>query len=696
MMQSSSKLTTNTMVTSPSSSESAPLEKAKNLKHIVQEDLQRKYHQGVAIKSMVEEQKSRINRQTMDLVVNDLVRQVSRQVTSKAILDEQQQQALMHFRHQLCDDIRRAVGQRYSISAMHKEQSLRSTVDPSTITIHDSKVPINEAISRRGNQLEAIHAMEIEQRSRTVQHHMKSVCEDIVRAVNRKHATVASNNEQVERITRDLVKDVCEELRRTSARKDVLSALDTEQQLRITTPAPSNTDAEMDAKQELVQALGRMGNQTEALELMELERAARICRANVHAFCEDVRRTVGRRRVSLDVDEEQVRQTVLHRHRHAICEDLRSATSRKQAARLAEDERQLRANPDVNYWVKDSSRISDAKHAINADIVMMGNTMEAQQTTEFEQHQRITQQSMAHVCEELVRVVNRNLANQAIDLEQAQRVCRDRTHQLCEELRRVAARNVAVRLADDEQQLRTSQQPPQHTTEQRDQVLQQVQRVGDQKFAITSMNREQEHRLHELRMHGVCEQIQRSVNASIANTLMMTEQSQRVCRDIMHQVCDDVRRTVNRLSATQATEVERQRQSTSTPPDMTETRRQLLHAIERRGAKLNAIVQMELERDTRIHADQMHEVCDSLRRHVGKQTALDSMKEVQQECVAKRQLFIAADQLVQIQKRKTATIQSDRERHRLLAEPMTPTKELKALHRRLSLDIIANTVAPCA
>jgi len=498
------------------------MDKSVALKHQLNEDIQRQHDQKVAVNEMHAEQTTRINRQTMDRIIKDVVRQVARQVASSASSQEQQRQALMHFRHNLCDDIRRSVGQNNSVNAMKEEQQARvatHTHDMEKLTVlaaaavaetHILRSSIHEVITRRGNQQDSIRAMDDEQQVRIAEHRMESICEELVRVVNRKQTTTASKNEQIERITRDLVKNVCEDLRRTQARKQATKQTDSEQVARNNAPTPQPTHSKM----QVLESLTRMGSQKEAIELMELEQASRICRDSVHAFCEEVRRTVGRKRVMSQADEEQMRQTAFHHQRHQVCEQVRSVTSRNTATTAAKQEQNLRTRNESGYWVKDPAAISNAKHSINTDIVKLGNQAFAREVANTEQSKRGVERSMLQVCEELVRVVNRNTADKAVSFEKAQRICQHKTYQVCEDLRRVVACSAARQLCDVEQQQRQTEQPPQQS-EQRAQVLSQLERLGSQKQAIAAMDFERQHRLHQQQMDTICQQLERSVNASI-------------------------------------------------------------------------------------------------------------------------------------------------------------------------------------
>lgn len=624
-----------------------------------------------------------VHRQNMDAAVRSLMQKVARQVASKASNEEQQHQALMHFRHQLCDDIRRVVAQANSIDALNLEQKMRLNESRDLKEIYDAKAPINEQITRRGFQQSSIDQMKVEQQRRTTEHKMKSVCEELVRTVNRKEVLSSMRNEQIERITFDMVKEVCEELRRVIAQKQANVAFDQARSERLNETTPQSTDE----RNEVLLALQRMGNQTRAKDLMEMERAARVSRDNVHRVCEELRRSVQQKSAAQNADDEKTRRIAFNKHRHEVCEEIRRVGSRREATQGAEKERQLRTSSESQYWVTDAAAISKAKHDVNADILKRGNICTAQNAAELEQQRRVIEQSMKEVCEELVRTVNRNIVTDITAVEQAQRICRDQTHEICNELRRVIARKFAIAMLDEEQKRRGSFASPSVSDAHRS-LLDDIEQKGNQNRAIEVMELEREHRIHEHNMKSVCEEIERAVNINIAREATLIEQSQRVVRNMIHEVCDELRRTSNRKRVLKFTNESRLNSSMHIP-EIDDTRRSVLDQIERLANQRDAIEIMEKERNARIHEDRMHDVCDQVRRHVSKKKALVSMKEVQETALVRRKLILVTDQLVQKHKRKCASNDSIMEKKRRMANPPTPTKEQQRLQRALANDIIS-------
>merc|ERR1711988_119662 len=134
------------------------------------------------------------------------------------------------------------------------------------------------------------------------------------------------------------------------------------------------------------------------------------------------------------------------------------------------------------------------------------------------------------------------------------------------------------------------------------------------------------------------------------------EKAQRVARNYTHDVCEEIRRTCAAEDADRAMKVElEERIASFGNQPHSPVAEAVICDITRRGNQKNAVDQMEEERCDRIREDQVHSLCESIRRFVAQKHADQMMKEVQEAEIARMKLSEVISMLVKQNHRKEAS-----------------------------------------
>lgn len=562
-------------------------------------ELLRLSNQNAALAAMVDEQQARIQQQKMRLVLNTLVDGISRERAARAEADERQARVAFEWRHQVMEDVRSAASRRHAAAATEAERAARLEAGPSPVPdeLHGLRALLNETIERNGRRASAVEAAEAAQRERVHADQMDMITDEMVRTIGRMAAMKAADVEQAERAALDRIHDVCDEIRRVTAATAAARAANEEQIRRIAELAEDasyvNVSSADDAislsayygdavtsgrKAAVNEAVTRRGNRTHALAEMEAEQQRRQVQNAMLRVCDEVERSAAQREATRTTAVEQAQRTTLEQL-HRICEQLRSVSSRRAAAEAAAEEQVWRANSGIDrtYWVTDPGAISEAKHDVNAQVERLGQTAHARYYTELEQVERVHQQTMHGICDELRRSVNARQGLKASEMEQAQQVTLDRIHELCDEVRRVANRRDAAAAADAERAERVAQAPA--TREPVDGVTtalhEAIIRRGNQTSAVDAMEAERAARIHQDRMSEVGEQLRRKTAQREAVRAMAEVQQAKVHELEMQRVLDGLVARHKRNAAREVTTAEKEARIARGNSQLTESLKEL-------------------------------------------------------------------------------------------------------------------------
>lgn len=536
--------------------------------------VERRSNQRSAIAAMVDEQASRDQMRRMSMVLDTLVATRARKAAAAAERHEQTYRVAMNWRHEIMDELRRN-RTTVDVAKLTEAERAAQIAEPATTNASSElRTLLKESIDRRGGRAKAIESMEAERSDRVHASNMNAICDEMVRTVARMAARTAADDEQAERITANTMHAVCEEVRRVHAASNARRATAAEQQRQIAersspdswTVVTSADDATALAwyygdmitasnKAAVNEMIVRMGNRTAATAAMEDERANRMIQSTMREVCEQLERSYARTTAARLADDEQTYRIAMAA-RHDVCAEVRSTTSRaasKTAAHIAQE--QLVA---ATYAPR-----PDTHHELLEAIARRGGATIGVAAMEAERDRRVHEHTMHHVCDDLRRAVAAKTAVEATETERAQRVAIDAMHTICEELRRTVNVELAISLADGEQRRRVAEHDraeavgAHFASDLTFELLEEIQRMGNEKTAIEAMDSEKVARIQRDRMHDAMHELVRRAGQQTAKRAMEVTQAHEIARQHGARVMESLLLQHKRKEATVATDIER-------------------------------------------------------------------------------------------------------------------------------------------
>lgn len=673
-----------------------PFAHSLELKNAINSEIERLANQKRASQEMEQERKARVSRQLMGTVLENLTDTIARRTAAKESREEQLEQLSLYRRHEICEELRRKVNRsRTSLTPEQDRQDIVQLINSLDPKVKSTKFDVNSVIERRGNQKAAIEAMENERVSRIQEQLMEAVCEELPRRVNQISASLQMDIERQQRITRSLLHDICEQVRRTSNIESVKIAAEDERIQRVAFLASKSSPKAVEvpeyygpsmvefARDAVKEAIVRRGNKIENIKAMAQEQAERRQAHFMKDVMENLRRTVARKYAAIAIEEEQKKREIAQRM-HDVCADIRSTTNRMATAALVKEEQTARTESGIlrTYWTVDPKFISETKHDINEAISKIGQTKTVVDASALEQAQRKQSHLMKDVLENLRRTVARTNVIEAMTEEKEQRHTRHKMHDVCSDIRSATNRLASAELAREEQTARTESGilrtywtvDPKVISETKHDINDAIRKQAQVKYAREASDLEKEERINRQSMDTVFAELLSATGRNTTKEAEDIEKAQRVARNYTHDVCEEIRRTCAAKDADRAMKVElEERIASFGNQPHSPVVEAVICDITRRGNQKNAVDQMEEERCDRIREDQVHSLCESIRRFVAQKHADQVMKEVQQAEIARMKLSEVIKMLVKQKHRKEASKSFSIEQDRIKNREVNPT-----------------------
>lgn len=428
----------------------------------------------------------------MESICDDIVRNVARKNVRTAVETERMEQITTDRLHNVCDELRRAVAVVAVANAVAAEQAQQveqlqqqSSATGNAVAVSEyygdavmaaAKASVTEDISRLGARRDAALAAEVEQESKRIRSEMLKICEQIEREHNRREAVKACDTEHAQRITKAKMNDVCTELRFTAGREEAANAAAEEQRRRVESGVTRtywvvDPAAISEAKNDINEAIARLGSVASAKDSAESERLRRMHCMVIEQICDEVRRKVAQQKARADTELEQA-QRISTEMMHEVCAEVRRAASIKSAIDAAHCERTRRTS-----FTDKAPIVSPEKTVIQEEIVRIGNRKTAVAAMEVERAMRIQEDHMRSVCSEITSREAQRVAEQACTELQESAITQERMNAVLGSLvRRQSQKDVSQAMEAERKSRMTS--PPieldAETQDKRAAVLEQI------------------------------------------------------------------------------------------------------------------------------------------------------------------------------------------------------------------------------
>jgi len=531
--------------------------------------LEIKAAQEELIKDMDEHLKKRASDPHFSEMLIEIERLGNQRWAQKAIELERERRVLAEKKESALLDLQRKVSQKQiqadieneKAAANHKrkmelvldqatyKQRLRAVADlveahrnelESEGTSHAVAAEILEEIERLGNQKEALKAADGEKERRVILALHGDVMSDLERRVTQRVVAEDVAMESARFKHSHSFRMILEQAIYSTRGKEASSAFEQERQHR----AEQESNKAID--DELLEDIQRLGNRKASLAKMKCEQTRRTQEWRRGEINEALLRALNQRQASADADFEAARAQFHFRSTPVVTDVFREG-QRREAVRLMECEREERIREMEKEQI--SRRENYKLKCLLEELGRFCNQNSVKAATTHEQQERINRNKLEMVVSDLQRELNRLGAINEAEMERARRINLDKTKFVLEELERFHNGVRASAQADEEKARRMRDQDIELNRRKEFlefcDVLEDVERIHNQKVAARESEFELEMRLVQQRMRKVLSDLVRSQNQRNAGFEMDAEKAMRITENAFGEVISEFHRRLN-------------------------------------------------------------------------------------------------------------------------------------------------------